>query len=195
MSADTNDKCPYCNQILSQKPTRKKKCPNCGNPIFVRGGQLLTEEQATIKDWLTRLENLGLTEKVYHSHEDALRKQWGFKPKINDVIWRFLNSRLSIPSDYFTNKIIFLEMARLVLNEGKDPKQYLAEAAKQELLEIKASQVKQVSVYTVNDNFVCSECRKLEKETFTVESALINLPIPKNCTNQDGCRCSYRPIY
>jgi phage FluMu protein Com len=28
--------CPYCNHQLEKMPGRKKKCPSCGNDIFVR---------------------------------------------------------------------------------------------------------------------------------------------------------------
>jgi ssDNA-binding Zn-finger/Zn-ribbon topoisomerase 1 len=28
--------CPYCNIILDSFPERKKKCPKCGNMIFIK---------------------------------------------------------------------------------------------------------------------------------------------------------------
>jgi hypothetical protein len=43
--------CPYCEELLDKKPGRKKKCPHCGNYIYVRtrpSGQqrvLVTEAQ------------------------------------------------------------------------------------------------------------------------------------------------------
>ncbi|HAJ37329.1 MAG TPA: hypothetical protein DCL15_16795 [Chloroflexi bacterium] len=43
-------RCPYCRRKLEKKPTRKRKCPHCGELIYVRAGDLLREdelEQAT----------------------------------------------------------------------------------------------------------------------------------------------------
>ena len=33
---NTDPKSPYCNHILDKKPAQKKKCPNCGNYMYVR---------------------------------------------------------------------------------------------------------------------------------------------------------------
>ena len=186
--------CPNCNYKLKEVPTRKKKCPTCGKYIFVRSGELLTENQATIKDWIKRLENLGLTEKEYKLHSATLAKQFGQTPLINDVIWRFFNLQLTKSKSYFNSKIIYLEMARLLSKEGKDPNRYLAEAAKMELLELKKSWVLKVTIYTCNDNFVCSVCRKLENQVFTIANALEKMPIPYTCQNKDGCRCTWGSV-
>ena len=53
--------CPYCQYEFPETPTRKKKCPNCGNYVYVRKGILLTEEQVNIEDWISRVEALGIT--------------------------------------------------------------------------------------------------------------------------------------
>lgn len=37
--------CPNCGKLLKTRPTRKKKCPFCGNYIYVRQGQLVGEDQ------------------------------------------------------------------------------------------------------------------------------------------------------
>lgn len=37
-------RCPYCNNPLEKKPTRKKKCPSCGEYIYVKKGQLYKED-------------------------------------------------------------------------------------------------------------------------------------------------------
>lgn len=38
-------RCPYCRRKLEKKPTRKTKCPHCGEPIYVRAGDLLREDE------------------------------------------------------------------------------------------------------------------------------------------------------
>jgi len=42
--------CPYCDHPINPTPTRKKKCPHCGQFVFVRSGKLLTEFGAHIHD-------------------------------------------------------------------------------------------------------------------------------------------------
>lgn len=50
----TTKTCPYCGGKLEKIPTRKTKCPECGNYIFVRQGKLYTEEEKDIRDYLMR---------------------------------------------------------------------------------------------------------------------------------------------
>lgn len=38
-------RCPYCRRKLEKKPTRKSKCPHCGELIYVREGDLLREDE------------------------------------------------------------------------------------------------------------------------------------------------------
>ncbi len=44
--------CPYCSGLLEKAPARKKKCPHCGNYMYVRGGKAYTEEGAKKADFL-----------------------------------------------------------------------------------------------------------------------------------------------
>lgn len=37
--------CPYCGKVISPKPARHRKCPHCRQPIRVRRGALMTEQQ------------------------------------------------------------------------------------------------------------------------------------------------------
>lgn len=41
--------CPNCGGSLATSPTRKKKCPHCGNYIYVRQGQLVGEIQVEFR--------------------------------------------------------------------------------------------------------------------------------------------------
>ena len=38
-------RCPYCRRKLDREPKRKTSCPHCGQPIYVRGGKLVREDQ------------------------------------------------------------------------------------------------------------------------------------------------------
>jgi Zn finger protein HypA/HybF involved in hydrogenase expression len=50
MSAGSSGRCPYCDGLISPKPTRKRRCPHCGQTLFVRGGEALTEFAAHVHD-------------------------------------------------------------------------------------------------------------------------------------------------
>jgi hypothetical protein len=39
-------RCPHCSEAIDPPPKRSRKCPNCGKPIELRKGQLLTPESA-----------------------------------------------------------------------------------------------------------------------------------------------------
>jgi hypothetical protein len=196
-------RCPYCSEVLETAPKRKKKCPHCGRFIFVRQGELFTEaslkdyeakqrEEAAISSWLSRLAQFGVTQQAFDRHRKALSKQFGFQAPVNDTVWRILNSLVRPSRSRQDLKAIYLYMANLIIEEGKDPKPYLAEAARHELLDLKESGVvSKVKVSTCNDDSVCSACRKLEKKTFTINEALAKMPIPNACQNPSGCRCWY----
>ena len=68
--------CPYCKIELDTVFKRKKKCPQCDKFIFVRNGQLMTEDEANIEDWLIGLAQFGITKKDFDSNRQALSKQF-----------------------------------------------------------------------------------------------------------------------
>lgn len=183
--------CPYCNHELSEKPSRKKKCPNCGNYIYVRKGRLLTEEDSKIEDWITRVESLGITKKYFIDQREKLSKEFGKQASVNDTAWRILNLLVTKKLKLFDLKVIYLEMAHIASTEGKNTKPYILEAAKYDLLNYKEMGVKKVKITNCNDQHFCEECRKLQDKVFTVTQALKDYPIPNKCKNPTGCRCWY----
>ena len=124
-------KCPNCSSVLQAKPTRKQACPYCNKLILVRNGELVTEEQATILDWLGTLEYFGITRKDFDEQRSELSKKFGVQASVNDTLWRIFNNLIIT---YARNEValeqIYREMAKLVSDEGKDPAQYLVEAEK-----------------------------------------------------------------
>ena len=38
-------RCPYCQRKLEKRPQRKSKCPHCGEVIYVRGDDLMREDE------------------------------------------------------------------------------------------------------------------------------------------------------
>ena len=121
--------CPNCKKILSKMPSRKEKCPHCGEIIRVRNRTLITEEDSQIYDWLMRLEYLGITKKDFDDQREELSKEFGIRASVNDTIWRILNSLVVI---HVNNDIkleyVYRQMAALVAKEGKDPTRLLVQA-------------------------------------------------------------------
>lgn len=124
-------KCPNCDAVLQAKPTRKQDCPYCKKSIFVRDGELVTEEQATILDWSVTLESFGISRKAFDEQRNKLSKKFGAQASVNDTLWQIFNNLIITKT---TNRgvleQVFREMARLVSSEGKDPTPYLVEAEK-----------------------------------------------------------------
>jgi hypothetical protein len=206
------DHCPYCGFWFEKAPTRKKKCPECQQYIFVRFGQLCTEEEKEIFDWLSHYwiyAELGITRDLFDKTRQQLSREFGCVASVQDTKWRILN-QISTPEKSFTyRKFAYQAMAKILEEEGKSADHVLSEAHKmevlegklyneiraeslhQELLAVKESSVTTiVKVMTANDEHVCEECRKLSQKTFTLDEALKTLPIPRLCTSIK-CRCIY----
>lgn len=96
---ETQSICPYCQEPLEKKPGSKKKCPHCGNFIYVRtrphDQQKILVKETDLKQieylWNVRsvindIEGYGETE-VYLQSENHLRKRRGKSPSIQDVVW------------------------------------------------------------------------------------------------------------
>jgi len=118
----SNQHCPYCCFQFLRMPTRKRKCPSCHNLVYVktrpsnRQKQLVTESQAVTidREWkkyhdenylARKLSQYGATEEERRTVETELTKQFGFAPKLGDVLWRIANNRIvaaSAQSDWQT---------------------------------------------------------------------------------------------
>lgn len=189
----TTKTCPYCGFNLEVIPKRKKKCPNCGDDIFVSKGKLYTKEEKDIRDWLRRVEDLGITRKMFNDEREKLSERFGLKASINDTAWTILNSINTPNKSYQDRKFIYLAMAHILQLEDKSTKEIMVQAHKMDLLEMKElvdnSGIEMMGkILTCNDDLVCDECRKLSKKVFTVDEALKTMPIPHQCTNKN-CRC------
>ena len=91
----------------------------------MRHGNLLTQEQAEVGDWLNRVEYLGIARQHFDRHRQELAKQFGFAPSVNDTIWRVLNSLIVPGRSHQELRFVYQEMADFVCKEGKDPRRPL----------------------------------------------------------------------
>ncbi len=76
--------CPYCNKELEKKPGRKKKCPFCGNFIYVRTRPYDSEKVLVTETQIKELEK---------QWEDR-REKFTYRPKGNDAEWGELNRKI-----------------------------------------------------------------------------------------------------
>lgn len=209
--------CPYCRALLSKVPKRKASCPFCKNEIYVRAKQdifpnrsLFTEEDARALDWLKRLQ---VSRRDFEAHREDLSKQFGFTAKATDVVWRIMNASLkplARTKDFHELKMMYLQMAQFVYDEGKDPLRMKQLAVKTEIAELRHSakqgfiNLKSTRLEVITSGEAsCGECRKLHKAVFTIDQALEQMPIPvRGCTHnavKEGepgwCRCCYGQVF
>jgi predicted RNA-binding Zn-ribbon protein involved in translation (DUF1610 family) len=191
----TKSVCPYCEIELEPKPTKKKKCPNCGNYIIIRTTYedkkkkeklLLTEEQAKKfdkkkklfferKNWIKRLQFYDVTDKEFDKETAKLKKRFGFNPPYADVAWSIYGKRkieYAKKRDFHNLSNIYSEMAKLVYEENKPFQDLLEEAHKYVLLEHEnIKNTMKVIVMNCNDHLVCQKCKELEGKNFTYKEA------------------------
>ena len=187
--------CPYCKAELVPVPRRKKKCPECGQTMYVRDGKLLQEYDAFMEDWLNFLSPLNVKKRDFDRTRKELEKQFGKAPGFFDVVWSILNGVILEGSP--EKKIYaYLEMARVARSEGKDPTSYIAESQKTGLEEMKRRGVRYVKINNYGsspDYSTCPGCAELHGQVLPIDEAIMTQPVPNKCTNNFGCRCEYLP--
>lgn len=196
----SEQKCPYCHTALLSAPKAKKKCPSCGEFIFVRTRPsdhqhvLVTGEEAKEIDAERHaLQSIGIDNKEYQEIEKELTRKFGKPPLGGDVVWSAFNKKLQEAmrrSDWHQMKMIYLGQARFLYEEGREFFDVLQQAAKCQLRYYESSGVvKKVKILTCQD--CCDKCKAFEPRQISIKEALNSLPIPvKDCGN-GFCRCSY----
>jgi len=102
---NTDPICPYCDAPLEKMPGRKKKCPACGEFIYVRTRPndnnkiLIREDQIVYVEEAWAIKNgthdqFLAERKAYNEQKEELRKKFGREPIDNDIKWAQLNKKL-----------------------------------------------------------------------------------------------------
>ncbi len=97
--------CPHCDQRLEKKPGRKKKCPHCGDFIFVRtrpsDEQRVLVTEAEVEEIEEQWSIVNGTHDEYLAQKSRfarervkLAQRFGREPTENDVRWSLLNQEL-----------------------------------------------------------------------------------------------------
>jgi hypothetical protein len=202
--------CPYCGTILTAKPTRKKNCPQCGQAIYVRRGNLLTEaqvveydEQQHIDAWVSTFARLGVTRAKFDRTRERLSEQLHLHAPVNDTKWAVLNALVTTKRTPRDLVDIYREMIRIVEVEGKDSTGLRAERDKwieeamrsaferemRDKREFLSSFGFVVIANTSGDDQVCPHCKAVSERHYSFDEFQALLPIPRGCQNPDGCRC------
>jgi hypothetical protein len=204
------DECPYCHQPLDKAPKRKKKCPNCGNFMYVRGGMPFTEDQVKERDylnfWLSHFEyTYGISKSEFENHRAEMSKQRGFKASANDTVWSMLNKlQVNTNPNFNLKKAIDIkhDMILVYKEEGRDISPLIAELNKVIGLRFK----KELAQYQANNMFTYVQIRAGERDDFsrccpwcrsqayTIHHKMECPIVPHNCTSELGCRCRVMPM-
>ncbi len=211
--------CPYCQSRLEKFPAHKKKCPNCGNYIYVRTSPkthekiLIREEeiQAIESEWQANLEetrNKSFLSKYisdlkrFGVTEERLKKSLYSNPV--DIIWDIYNELVSEITkkhelEYLSQ--IYYSMAIFVDREKRgNPFELLKQSAYWKLIaeqEIwKKTGLEYIAIISAIPDS-CETCKKQDGLKFSIQEALEKMPIPhKECTftlngTTPFCRCMY----
>jgi len=203
--------CPYCNYALEKVPQRKTKCPFCNKSIFVkstpanRNKRLMTESKAkeAEEQWekyqkkeriIRSLQVIGITKKDLEKEQKSFFKKKTLIEAYISLSTKVANSHKDLHFRKMAHHQIAIELSRL--NGNYLP--HLKEAAKNELLNYKKSNVQKVEILTAGEGNACIECQKNSGKIFDIEYALNTMPVPcETCSHtclgkQPGfCRCSY----
>ena len=206
--------CPHCSVNLDPVPRRKKKCPSCGNDIYVRTDPrsqqtlLLRKEDALHMDALqvpmfhyTIEREVTLSMKVVRNlnlekeFEEAKRKA-PWNQTIGDVVWGLLNGRKHMAArngDWQTVSGITYAQARLRYELGKDYFPLLQASMKEQLKGALATGVaNHAQIVSSRDDRVCEKCRSQDGMVFTIQYVMEKMPLPVRCDSEEGwCRCTY----
>jgi uncharacterized Zn finger protein (UPF0148 family) len=164
--------CPYCNQVLVKKPGRKKKCPFCGQFIYVRTRPSDKQHVLATETQVEQIEEQWSV--VNGTHDTYLLVKRLFAEKLAEEKAKLANRYGREPSDN--------EVEVSLLREA------FIENAERQLEEFEATGSGIMAEWlTAGDNAVCKLCAPLHGIVLTTEEARGLMP------RHDECRCCWTP--
>ena len=212
---DINTICPYCGYDLKIMPQRKKKCPACTKPIYIkytpdnRTKRLMTEEQANKAEKQWDLHGLRQSSidilSMFGLDESEIEKQRAMGDKNDDEAVFSIVSQVTMSNKYNLHdlKMAYLILASLASKTGKPFRSFKLAAYHCELLCYKGTNgvVKNVEISNHDDKNACVECQNSKGKIYSIDDALKLMPLPcRKCTcvgvnGQIGfCNCCYLPV-
>ncbi|MFH1686417.1 MAG: hypothetical protein ABIE70_02720 [bacterium] len=204
--------CPYCGVILDDRPSGKRKCPDCKQTICVSkaGGaiSLFTEDgfeeyklgrkrESYRRKWLRALGQFGIDEAEFDRFQQSA--EWRGQVNERDVFWGLMNKHVTMLSDLGDLSMLYRTMARFLYEEGSSYWHIAKTANRLFLKSCQEGAMSHVEISTCG-NDSCSACRQLEGHILTIEAAIRDAPIPcQDCAFETNngigwCRCTYLPV-
>jgi hypothetical protein len=123
---------------------------------------------------------------------DALEKRFDVAPHAGDIIWSIYQEIGTRRQDARTLSQLHFSQADFLRKEGRNNRTILEAAHRQFLLANReAFEECRISVTGIPDDRRCDACSKLDGQLFSFPEALEQLPVPRLCVSEEGCRCSY----
>lgn len=198
--------CPYCSMKPKQRLRRRMICPYCHNDLDYIPKQtifdhiLLTRAETATLEFLKKSTVLGIHAQDFLATRSQLEKQFGTEIAPGDILWILADRLLHDPLEPKKQKQLANLLVTFLKNSGVQFSTLLERSAKLQLLQIKATRDFTRVRITPADS-ACPECRNLAGMVYSIEDALIQMPLPcKTCTNlmAEGvsgfCRCTYTPL-
>lgn len=205
--------CPYCEYDLKAMPQRKRKCPSCQRPIYVK-----STPNNRIKRIMTDAQAIAAEEEwnLYNTRQNSLSVLFPFGLTEQDIERErdlgVIDDRTAVISlvtcveretnDLHKRKMSLLLLAAYAEEDGKPFHEYLIKANLCELHYYKQSQVKRVEILTAGHGNACTACESIAQKVFEIDDALRIMPLPHPmCTRTIAgkrpgfCRCSYIPAF
>jgi hypothetical protein len=219
----TTDSCPYCKFKFIKLPSKKSKCPNCFEYVYVRTlpdtkeKMIVTEKEASEID--KKWEEINFKKRW---HNDLFNRYGGTideynyiisksgSPFTRDHIYTMLNSladKNSRNNKFNIVSQIYYSMALFIYEEDKNPFELIRLSRYYELIHYKnQGMFSKVRILTCSntkkeENKACLECSKQHGLVFEINEALDRMPIPCNsCSHNKDiksypfCRCMWSVV-
>ena len=177
-------RCPNCQERIEKKPTRKTKCPHCEKPIYVRHGELVTEEQKVKHD---DMDLFRFTEEEYRTKQSELLKKFGSMPSHSDTIWGTANGKIPMlmgQKAFCELSDLYMAMAKFMHGKGKDFIELFKTSKKYQLLHLKEGGLENVLVEICG--VASPSCQIFAEKKMPLDEAIKTMPIPNSdCLNKN----------
>ncbi len=205
--------CPYCGALLNVVPVRSRTCPHCKEFIVVRTDRatkeklLLTEVQARELDGERKKQaarnkalraaiNMGCTADDFQQMEQSLTERLGVALP-GDVFWALADQTIREPMlqrDWHRVGVIEWSRARWLYEEGRNHIQHLRESHAADLKARAANSLTGKVRILTNGDAACAECRGNDGTVFSIDSALLEMPLPVEECENGWCQCIWSPV-
>lgn len=199
--------CPYCGYHFAQSLRAKQLCPACKLMILMKS----TPGDCVKRPMTER--NAKEADKLWAIHDQRREHLWMLYPFALDA--RHIEERIALGQsetsavrsllsdvaekspDLHKRQLAFFTLAALADKEGQPFSEFLTKRTLWQLLHLKRSSVKRVSILTGGRSHACARCVATNGEVWDIDEALKVMPIPRlGCTwrssysNRTGyCTC------